>query len=178
MRFADAIRVDANGTDQSSAFRATARTAEATSIYGVAPPQGTLSLTNVASTLAGATPTAANNGTARLADIDVITGNTFTVQLNTTPVTLPAPAGEVNPVRDVHADGDTAMIRIDGGLNVNGVAGIDHVTPGSVVYGFEELHDDAHARLHLERQRPMLARARGRTRKRSMRRSSPRDGTT
>ena len=92
-------------------------------VYGVAPPQGTLSLTNVAATLAGATPTAANNGTARLADIDVITGNSFTVQLNTTPVTLPTPAGEANPVRDVHADGDTAMIRIDGGLNLNGVAG-------------------------------------------------------
>ena len=60
-------------------------------IYGVATPQGTLSLTNVSSTLAGATPAAANNGTARLADIDVITANSFSVQLNTTPVTLPDP---------------------------------------------------------------------------------------
>jgi alpha-amylase len=107
-------------------------------IYGVAPPRGSLSLTGVASTMAGTTPTAANNGTARLADIDVITGNSFTVQLNTTPVTLPAPVGEANPVRDVHADGDTAMIRIDGGLNINGVAGIDNTSPGSVGYGFEE----------------------------------------
>ena len=30
------------------------------------------------------------------------------------------------------------MIRIDGGLNVNGIAGVDNVTPGSVGYGFEE----------------------------------------
>ena len=46
-------------------------------IYGLAGPQGSLSLTNVASVLAGATPTAANNGTARLANIDVITANSF-----------------------------------------------------------------------------------------------------
>ena len=50
--------------------------------------------------LEGATPTQANNGTARLADVDVITANSFSVQLNTTPVTLPAPMGESNPVRD------------------------------------------------------------------------------
>lgn len=110
-------------------------------IYGVAPPQGTLSLTGVSSTLAGATPTAANNGTARLTDIDVITGNSFAVQLNTTPATLPAPAGEANPVRDVHADGDAALLMIDGGINLNNLAGVDHTTPGSVVYGFEEFTD-------------------------------------
>jgi glycosidase len=107
-------------------------------IYGMAAPQGTLSLTGTASTLAGATPTAANNGTARLTDIDVITGDTFAVQLNTTPVTLPTPAGEANPVRDVHADGDAAMLMIDAGINLNNLAGVDHATPGSVVYGFEE----------------------------------------
>jgi alpha-amylase len=111
-------------------------------IYGVAPPQGSLSLTNVASTLAGATPTAANNGTARLAGIEVITGNSFNVQLNTTPVSLVNPDGPAeNPaslVRDVHADGDTAMLKIDGGINLNSMPGVDHVTPGSVVYGFEE----------------------------------------
>ena len=71
----------------------------------------------------------------------MITANSFTVQLNTTPVTLPAPTGEASPVRDVHADGDTAMLKIDGGLNINDVAGIDHVTPGSVAYGFEEFTD-------------------------------------
>jgi glycosidase len=106
-------------------------------IYGLASPQGTLSLTNVSQTLAGATPTQANNGTARLADIDVITGNTFNVQLNTTPVTLPAPSGEANPVRDVHADGDLAMLRIDDSLNINGVAGIDNTNTSATAYGFE-----------------------------------------
>jgi alpha-amylase len=111
-------------------------------VYGLATPQGTLSLANVASTLAGATPTAANNGTARLAGVEVITGDSFNVQLNTTPVSLVNPDGPAeNPaslVRDVHADGDTALIKIDGGLNLNNSPGVDHVTPGSVVYGFEE----------------------------------------
>jgi glycosidase len=111
-------------------------------VYGLAPPQGALSLANVAATLPGATPAAANNGTARLAGIDVITANSFNVSLNTTPVSLVSPDGptenSASLVRDVHADGDTALIKIDGGVNLNNLPGIDHVTPGSVVYGFEE----------------------------------------
>ena len=110
-------------------------------VYGVAPPQGSLSLKGVTSTLSGAMPSAANNGTARLANIEVIAGNTFTVQLNTTPVTLRNPVGEANPVRDVHADGDSALLMIDGGVNLNNQPGVDHTTPGSVVYGFEEFTD-------------------------------------
>jgi hypothetical protein len=106
-------------------------------VYGLATPQGSLSLTNVSQVLEGATPTQANNGTARLADIDVITANSFSVQLNTTPVTLPAPMGEANPVRDVHADGDRAMLRIDDGLELNGSGGIDDVSLTSAGYGFE-----------------------------------------
>jgi glycosidase len=118
-------------------------------IYGVATPQGTLSLTNVASTLQGATPSAANNGTDRLADVDVITADSFNVQLNTTPVSLQDPdlpstgplANPLATIRDVHADGDAALLKIDGGINVNGNSAVDHVTPGSVVYGFEEFTD-------------------------------------
>jgi alpha-amylase len=110
-------------------------------IYGVAPPQGTLSLSGVSSTLAGASPTASGNGTARLADVEVITGDSFGVHLATTPVWLPAPAGEANLVRDVHADGDTALLMIDGGIDLNDRAGVDHTAPGSVVYGFEEFTD-------------------------------------
>jgi glycosidase len=111
-------------------------------IYGVATPEGTLTLLNkgTSQVLAGETPTAATNGTARLADIEVVTSNSFTVQLNTAAVSLQDP-DSTNPlatVRDVHADGDTAMIKIDGGLNINGIAGIDNVTPGSVGYGFED----------------------------------------
>ncbi|MAT70002.1 MAG: hypothetical protein CMJ58_10820 [Planctomycetaceae bacterium] len=110
-------------------------------IYGVAAPQGTLSVTNVTGTIGGETQTAATFGTARLADIDVVTADSFQVQLATTAVTLPAPAGESNPVRDVHADGDYAVLKIDGGIDLNGNASVDHVTPGSVTYGFEEFVD-------------------------------------
>src|SRR5207302_2073462 len=75
-------------------------------IYGLASPQGALSLSNVAQTLAGGTPTAATNGTMRLADIKVIKGDTFQVQLNTNAVNLLG-----NPVyREKDADGDNALL--------------------------------------------------------------------
>ncbi|WP_197530624.1 hypothetical protein [Bythopirellula polymerisocia] len=109
-------------------------------IYGLATPQGSLSLTNVSSTLQGATPTAANNGTARLGSLDVISSDTFQVQLNTTPVSLLDPTSGLM-VRDFAADGDTAMIRINEGMDLNDLPGIDHPTPGSVSYGFEEFTD-------------------------------------
>jgi glycosidase len=132
----EAIRVNASGQVTMRVPRNSSH-GKGYVIYGLATPQGTLSLTNVAQTLAGAVPTQANNGTARLADIDVITSNTFNVQLNTTPVTLPTPFGEANPVRDVHADGDLAMLRVDDNLNINGVAGIDNTNLNATAYGFE-----------------------------------------
>ncbi len=52
-------------------------------IYGPASPSGTLSLTNVAKQIHGQTPTAANNGTATLTNVDVINANSFQVQLQT-----------------------------------------------------------------------------------------------
>ena len=106
-------------------------------IYGVSGPQGSLSLVDTSRTLPGAAPTAANNGTARLSDIDVVTGDSFTVRMNTTPVTLPPPAGESEPVRDVNADGDTAMLKLDEGIDLNGNGAVDEVKPGTVTYGFE-----------------------------------------
>jgi len=110
-------------------------------VYGVPGPQGTLSLTGVSQTLEGGAPTAATNGTTRLADIDVITGNSFGVRLQTTPVTLPAPMGETNPVRDFEADGDQALLKIDGGMNLNNLPGVDVTNPGDASYGFEEFTD-------------------------------------
>ncbi|MBX3432053.1 MAG: hypothetical protein KF847_01770 [Pirellulales bacterium] len=136
----DAVRVNGNGQVPVS-IPANHGHGRGYVVYGVAPPQGTLSLTNVASTIGGATPSAANNGTARLANIDVITADTFKVRLDTVPVTLPAPAGETNPVRDVHADGDFAVLKINGGINLNGNSGVDYVTPGNVTYGFENFAD-------------------------------------
>jgi glycosidase len=107
-------------------------------IYGVAGPQGALSLSGVASTLVGATPSAATNGTARLADMDVIHGNTFGVRLDTMPVSLADPDNPGMFVRDFDADGDAARIRIDGGMNLNSLPGVDVTDPSNVSYGFEQ----------------------------------------
>jgi glycosidase len=133
----DAIRVDASGH---VTLRIPRNDTDGRGyvIYGVAGPQGALSLSGVASTLAGAAPAAATNGTARLADVDIIHGDSFGVRLDTTPVTLPAPMGESDPVRDYDADGDAARVRIDGGMDLNNLPGVDVTTPGDVSYGFEE----------------------------------------
>jgi glycosidase len=101
-------------------------------IYGLATPQGGLSLSGISSTLAPETPTAATNGTARLSAIDVVTGNTFQVNLNTARVTL---SGNI---RDRPADGDNALVRIDEGLDLNNNGQIDYRNPASTSYGFEE----------------------------------------
>ena len=100
-------------------------------IYGLPTPEGTLSLTNVAGVLEGGSPTAGTNGTTRLADLEIITADSFGVRLQTTAVTLPG------GYRDLAADGDNALLKINGGLDVNGNGVVDNVSPGSVAYGFE-----------------------------------------
>lgn len=104
-------------------------------VYGLANPQGGLSLLNISRTLPGETPTAATNGTARLAPIDVVTADWFQVQLETVPAYL------LGQFRDRSADGDNALLRLDGGLDVNGNGRVDLVSPGSVSYGFEQFVD-------------------------------------
>ena len=54
-------------------------------IYGVATPEGTLSVSNVVQTLPGTPHDEGNFGTARSADIEVIAADTFDLTLNTTP---------------------------------------------------------------------------------------------
>ena len=71
------------------------------------------------------------NARSRLADMQVISGNSFTVRLATQAVTLPG------GFRDRHADGDFAMLRINGGLDLNRNGRVDVVTPGDLSYGFE-----------------------------------------
>lgn len=105
-------------------------------IYGVAGPEGSLNVTST-SVIEGTNPTSANFGTARTTDIEVISDPTFTVRLDTTAVSLPNPSG-AGTVRDVHADGDTAILMVDGGVDLNGNGSVDNVTPGSVSYGFDE----------------------------------------
>jgi len=101
-------------------------------VYGLATPQGSLSLSNVASTIAAETADSSTNGTARLTSIDVITGNSFDLTLATTPVNL------LGFHRDRPADGDEALFKIDEGYDLNGSGQVDYRTPGGVSYGFEQ----------------------------------------
>jgi glycosidase len=106
--------------------------------YGLAAPQGRMTLGPGLPKIAGAVPSAATNGVARLADLHVVTGDFFEVLVETDPVALPAPSGESLPVRDAAADGDNALLRIDGGLDLNGNGAVDFTDPGGVIYGFEQ----------------------------------------
>jgi glycosidase len=104
-------------------------------IYGPSGPQGNLVLSNVDHVIPGDVPTPDTNGTARLASIPVITADSFQVELDTNAVTLPG------GIRDQAADGDNALVKLDGGVDVNGNGQVDYVTPGSVTYGFENFSD-------------------------------------
>ncbi|MFP6700996.1 MAG: GEVED domain-containing protein, partial [Planctomycetaceae bacterium] len=99
-------------------------------VYGAAGPQGTLSLTNVASTIAADTPNPQTNGTARLTPIDVIAADSFNVQLDTVAV------NHLGSIRDQFADGDNALLKIDQGIDLNSNSGVDFVSGDSS--GFEE----------------------------------------
>jgi len=103
-------------------------------IYGLAKPVGTLSISNIASTLNPSTPTAANNATNRLTSVPVVTANSFTLSLNTQAVTLP------DGTRDFSADGDNALFKFNGGVDANGNGVVDLTGDAltSSVYGFEQ----------------------------------------
>jgi autotransporter-associated beta strand protein len=114
-------------------------------IYGLAAPQGTLALGGVARTLPGTVPVlngspdanAYANATTRLSDLRVVTGDSFQVQLNTTAVNLLN-----NPAfREREADGDNALLSIDGGIDLNGNGHVDYTQPNTPSYGFEEFYD-------------------------------------
>lgn len=100
-------------------------------IYGPATPQGNVTLSNVAKTLAPDAATADTNGTARTSSISVIKSNSFTVSLQTTQVNL------LGFYRDPDADGDNALLKLDGGLDLNNNGHVDNTTPNTVAYGFE-----------------------------------------
>ena len=108
-------------------------------IYGVATPvsQSGIELLGVQSVIAGDSPDSNDfsNGRTRLSDIHVVTGDEITINLVTEEVTLP------DGIRDFDADGDQAMLRLDGGIDLNGNGVVDHVTPGEVAYGFEFFTD-------------------------------------
>jgi alpha-amylase len=106
-------------------------------VYGLPTPQSErgIELSNVATVLPGnGTPgNDRENGMRRQADISVIRADAFSVQLRTRSVRL---LGS-NAMRDVSADGDEALVRLDGGVDLNGNGGVDFKTPGTTEYGFE-----------------------------------------
>lgn len=105
-------------------------------IYGVSGPQGDLRITDDQGldlpVVPGATPSATNFGTERLQDVAVVTNDSFRVRLETDAVVLPG------NIRDRQADGDYAILKLNSGVDLNGNGMIDHVTPNTVSYGFEE----------------------------------------
>jgi hypothetical protein len=106
-------------------------------VYGLPTPQAAsgLELSNVSATLAGDTniTTDFQNGTKRQSDVRVLTGNSTRLRLQTNEVRLLG----LNALRDVYADGDSAVFKVDGGLDFNNNGRVDNVTPNSVTYGFE-----------------------------------------
>ena len=106
-------------------------------IYGLPTPQADkgVELTDVAKTLPGRLDPANDreNGVRRQAEISVIEGDSFEVQLRTKPVRL---LGS-NDLRDVRADGDEALLRLDAGLDLNGNGRVDFQSPATTEYGFE-----------------------------------------
>jgi glycosidase len=106
-------------------------------VYGLATPQAVngLELTPVAATLPGRLDPAndRDNGLHRQSAVSVIRTDSFQVRVRTRPVRL---LGS-DALRDVAADGDEALLRLDGGRDVNGNGRVDFRTPGTTEYGFE-----------------------------------------
>ncbi|WP_432799163.1 hypothetical protein [Poriferisphaera sp. WC338] len=108
-------------------------------IYGLAKPKSEdgIELSNVDSILTGGNTDSSSyaNATKRLTDLHVIKSDNFEIKLETQAVSLNFNG---TTVRDADADGDAAIFKFDGGLDLNGNGNVDHVTPNSVAYGFEE----------------------------------------
>ena len=103
-------------------------------MYGLPRPVGTLGISSVAATLAGETPTAATNSTARLSEIDVVSADQFTLSLATEQVVLS------DGFRDSFADGASALFRFNEGMDLNGNGLVDFASSdasNATRYGFE-----------------------------------------
>ena len=112
-------------------------------IYGLSGPQVPvgLELTNIDHVEPADAATPPTNPTARLTDLHVVKKATFQVKVKTSEVNL------LGSIRDVFADGDNALLRVDEGRDVNGDGTVDFQTPGDVTYGFERFRDKASPRI-------------------------------
>ena len=112
-------------------------------IYGLGTPQSPagLELSGVDDVWEGDTSIASHyeNGKTRQSDIHVVTGDTLGVRLQTEEVRHLG----VDELRDIWADGDYAMLKLDGGVDINQNSFVDVVTPGETTYGFEHFTDKA-----------------------------------
>jgi hypothetical protein len=124
-------------------------------IYALPTPTGSLTTGGTSGVIASQTNNAVNvpgnfepaanyaNGTQRNASVNVVTGSSFTLTLNTSEALLNVPGG---PYHDVNADGDSAQFTIDGGgitVAADGTTSTtpgtngETTTPGNVSYGFQ-----------------------------------------
>jgi alpha-amylase len=108
-------------------------------IYGIPTPTGTLSLSHVSSTFGGVVPNTSDsniayeNGTDVVSTIDVIKSGSFAVSLNTVEANL------LGYYRYQPADGDNAIIKVDGGVDINGTGVFASTDPTAAsTYGFEQ----------------------------------------
>ncbi len=106
-------------------------------IYAPPTPEGTLTITNVASTMGNNAPTSTDpnitydNGNNLISTVAVVKGPQFQIQLQTQKVYL---LGQSN-LFDYNAGGDSAILKIDGGVQINGQQFVS-TTPNTVAYGF------------------------------------------
>ncbi|MCK4871460.1 MAG: hypothetical protein KAS72_01930 [Phycisphaerales bacterium] len=106
-------------------------------VYGPATPQGVLTIVGASSTIPaedpGPDPSTAEVMQARLSEIDVVSDPQFTIALQTTEVVLPDGYGV-----DDEAGGDSATLRINGGIDVTGEAFLSTDPDDLVAYGYQE----------------------------------------
>jgi glycosidase len=110
-------------------------------VYGLATPIAPrgVELGDVAGILRGEGDPAndAENGRRRQTDVMVVASDRFEVRLRTEPVRL---LGS-DALRDMWADGDEALLKVDAGRDVNGNGKVDFTRPGDTAYGFERFLD-------------------------------------
>ena len=110
-------------------------------VYGLGTPHADagLELSGASGMLAGDTNITNNyeNGVKRQSDVHVVSADSFQVRLQTREVRHLG----LDALRDIHADGDNALLKLDGGRDLNGNGFVDFVTPGSESYGFEQFGD-------------------------------------
>lgn len=107
-------------------------------VYGPATPTGSLILTNIDHILPPDEYQYGNsfdNGSKRLTPVAVMRNGNFKVRLRTQPVNIPGHG------HDAEADGDNAIFRVDGGIDLTGQGFVSADPNYDVAYGFQQFVD-------------------------------------